>query len=169
MLESPIGTAVIAGAVSIVVALAAFLANVLVASAETGRRRWEYQMKRRSERQEAYLLAIDVLTEWQWRDGDPDFDVKKDFTLKFVRAASRVRIYGSPASIAALDEIQTGLAMRNRANSKKKVEEAEEAIGIGLDHMFIAASADVGPHSEDNLGKKVAIANAPREGAGPRA
>jgi hypothetical protein len=169
MAENTMATAAIAGVVGLVGALAGLLANVLAARAETRRKNWEYQMKRRSERQEAYLAAIDLLTDWQWQQDDPTFDVVKDFSVKFVRAASRVRVYGSPASIAAMDDIQNGLAMLNRARDKSESESADAAIGAGLDRLVIAATADVGPHGEDNLGKKVGLTNLHLEGAGPRA
>ena len=91
MAESTIATATIAGVVGVVGALAGLVANVLVARAETRRRNWEYQMKRRSERQEAYLAAIDLVTEWQWRQDDSDFNVMSDFTLNVTTQVGRRR------------------------------------------------------------------------------
>src|SRR5438067_1115566 len=123
----------------------------------------EYQIERRKERKEAYLTAIDLVTDWQWREGDPDFDVVRDFSILFVRSATRVRLYGSPASIAAVDHIQEGLAELNRARNKDAGSATHEAINIALDELVIAARADVGPKDDD-------LPNVPfRAGAGPRA
>src|ERR1700730_7869177 len=52
----------------------------------------------------------------------------REFTIPFVRAANRVRVYGSPASIAAMDEIQEGFAMLNRAKGEAEREAAGKAI-----------------------------------------
>ena len=86
----------------------------------------------------------------------------REFTIPFVRVANRVRVYGSPASIAAMDEIQEGFAMLNRAKGEAEREAAEKAIRIGQDHFVIAAREDVGPRKEDHL-KDVRF----RQGGGP--
>jgi hypothetical protein len=92
------------------------------------------------------------------------YDVVREFTIPFVRAANRVRVYGSPASIAAMDEIQEGFAMLNRAKGEADREAAEKAIRIGHDHFVMAAREDVGPRKEDHL-KDVSF----RKGGGPPA
>jgi hypothetical protein len=159
-----IATAGITGSVAVLAALVGAFATVHVANVETNRRSWEYVMKRRGERQETYQKAIDLLTDFGWRaGGDPGYDVVRDFTVPFVRAANRVRVYGSPASIAAMDEIQEGFARLNNAKNDSERAAAHEAIGIGHDHFVNAARADVGPRTDDDL-KDVPF----RQGAGPR-
>ena len=161
-----IATAAISGAVGVVAALVGAFATAHVANVETRRKSTEYQLKRRSERQETYQTALDLLGDWGWRsDGsDPSYDVVRDFTIPFVRTANRIRVYGSPASIAATDEIQEGFAMLNRAEGASELEAAYKAINIGYDHFVIAARADVGPRKDDDL-KDVPF----HQGAGPRA
>jgi hypothetical protein len=160
-----IATSAITGAVTVLGALVGALASAHTASVETRRRNWEYQVKRRGERQETYQTAIDLLTDWGWRsDTDPNFDVVRDFTIPFVRAANRVRVYGSPASIAAMDAIQEGFAKLNRAGNESERAAADDAISAGHDSFVIAARADVGPRDEDGL-EKVPF----RPGAGPPA
>jgi hypothetical protein len=88
-------------------------ATLYGANLETRRRMLEYQLRRRSERQETYKTAIDLLTDWGWRREHPKYDVINEFTIPFVRAANHVRVYGSPASIAAMDEIQEAFALLN--------------------------------------------------------
>jgi hypothetical protein len=148
---TPIGTAAIAGAVAVLVSVVGAVTTSHVANVETNRKSLEYQLKRRSERQETYQTAINLLTDWGWRQGDPDYDVKRDFTIPFVRAANKVRVYGSPASVAAMDELQEAFAMLNRAKNESERAAADKAIGLGLDHFVMAARADVGPDKDDNL------------------
>jgi hypothetical protein len=75
-----------------------------------------------------------------------------------------LRVYGSPASIAAMDEIQEGFAMSNKAKGDSEREAAAKAISLGQEHFVIAARADVGPRPEDKL------ADVPfHQGAGPSA
>ena len=161
--DTSVLAAVIAAAASIGAAVTALLGNLYMATAETRRRRTEAQIERRKERKEAYLAAIDLMTDWQWRLDDPKFDVVRDFSILFVRSATRVRLYGSPASIAAVDEIQEGLAKLNRARDETGRAGAQETIGTALDHLVIAARADVGPRDDDLPQLRF------REGAGPRA
>jgi hypothetical protein len=158
----------IAAGASLGAAAAAWFGNYYGANAETRRRQLEHQLERRRERKEAYLKAIDLVTDWQWREQyDPDFDILKDFTILFVRSATRIRLYGSPVSIAAVDEIQEGLHKLNEANEKQNEgagTAAYKAIGIALDHLVIAARADVGSQDDDK------VPNVPfRQGGGPRA
>ena len=54
-------------------------------------------------------MAIDLLTDLGWQRSIPNYGIVPEFTIPFVRAANHVRVYGSPASIAAMDEIQEGL------------------------------------------------------------
>ena len=152
--------------VAVIMALIGLIARRYTANAETRRRRWEYRPELRDKRQETYQTAIDLLSDWGWRgDGqDPDYDVVRDFNIPFVRVANRIRIYGSPASIAAMDEIQDGFARRNRAEGESEHEAADEAIRAGQHHLVMAARADVGPQKADQL-EDVPF----RQGAGPSA
>ena len=139
-------------------------ATLRAANLETNRTILEYGLRRRSERQETYKVAIDLLTDWGWQRSIPDYDIVREFSIPFVRAANHVRVYGSPASIAAMDEIQEGFALLNRAKGETKLAEAYEAIGKAHDQFVMAARADVGPRKEDEL-PEVPF----RQGAGPRA
>jgi len=160
-----VATAAISAVVAVLVAGVGAFATAHVANIETSRKGLEYQLKRRSERQETYQTAIDLLTDWGWREtSDRKYDVVRDFTIPFVRTANRVRVYGSPASVAAMDEIQEGFAMLNRAKGDAERAAADRAIRTGHDHLVIAARADVGPRPEDDL-KDVPF----HSGAGPSA
>jgi hypothetical protein len=145
--------------------LVASRASLQSADAETRRQRWAHFQTRRAERKDNYQTAIDLLTDWGWRYGhDKTFDLVRDFTIPFVRAANRVRVYGSPASVAAMDEIQNGFHQLNHAHTQSEQEAAYAAIRTGHDHLVNAARADVGPRAEDEL------ADVPfRPGAGPSA
>ncbi len=127
------------------------LARSYLANVETRRHLWEYRMKRRAERQETYQAAIDLLTDWGWRSFDPKFDIVSEFTIPFVRVANRVRVYGSPASVAAVDEIQRGFAMLNKSEKEVDSQAAHEAIHIGHSHLVMAAREDVGPRKDDGF------------------
>jgi hypothetical protein len=158
-----IATAAVSGAVGILAALVGAYATTRVAKLETLRKNREYQQTRRSERQATYQAAIDLLTDWGWRTGASDFDVVRDFTIPFVRCANKVRVYESPASIVAIDELQVAFAKLNAAQTEAEIEAAYAEIAIGHDHLVTAARADVGPRPEDGL------ANVPfRPGAGPK-
>ena len=76
----------------------------------------------------AAKVAIDLLTDWGWQRSIPNYDIVHEFNIPFVRAANHVRVYGSPASVAAMDEIQEGFALLNRAKGETKLAEAYEAI-----------------------------------------
>jgi hypothetical protein len=121
-------------------------------------------ISRRDERQETYQIVLDLLSDWGWRQGTNDYDVVRDFSIPFVRAANRVRVYGSPGTIAAMDAIQDGLALSNRAQTENALDAASLAIRSGQDHFVIAARTDVGPRDEDGL-----VAVTFRAGAGPPA
>ncbi len=159
-----IATAAISGTVGVLAALIASHASTRSADVETRRQRWAYRQTRRAERQETYQAAIDLMTDWGWRIDDPDFDVVRDFTIPFVRTANRVRVYGSPASVAAMDAIQAGFGRLNHAQTREEVEAAHEAIRAGHDQLVIAARSDVGPREDDEL-----PAVPFHEGAGPSA
>lgn len=153
----------ISGTFAILGAVIGAYANARNANIETQRQRWTYQQKRRSERERTYQTAIDLLTDWGWRgDFEPDYDVVHEFTIPFVRTANRVRVYGSPASVAAMDKIQNGFVSLNKAETKYEQGAAYRAINDGLSQLVIAARADVGPRPDDNL----AIVTF-REGSGP--
>jgi hypothetical protein len=166
MPDATIATSLVSGAVGgAFTAIVGAIATTYTTKAETRRQHSERRAKRRGERQETYQTAIDLLTELGWRWGDdPEYEVVRDFNLPFLRAANRVRVYGSPASIAAVDEIQEGLARWNRAERDSEREAANQAIRTGHDHLVMAARADVGPRTKDGL------ADVPyRQGAGPSA
>jgi len=55
------------------------------------------------------------VTDWGWESDKPGYDVERGFSLPFVRESNRVRLYGSPASIAAIDDMQQELNLLNRA------------------------------------------------------
>lgn len=159
-----IGTTAISGAIAVLVAGVGAFTTTHVANVETNRKILEYQLKRRSERQETYQTAIDLLSELDWRQAyDRKYDVVRDFTMPFLRAANRVRVYGSPESVAAMDEIQDGFAKRNSAKGESEREAAEKAIRLGGDHLFMAARADVGPRIKEDDLKVVPF----HQGAGP--
>jgi hypothetical protein len=125
---------------------------------------WEAELRRRDSRLETYQKAIDLLTDFGWRSGDKDYDVVHEFSIPFVRAANRVRVHGSPASVAAMDEVQLALAQMNRAKTGSEQEAANTAFKTGLDHLVEAARDDVGPKKEDGLAPAKFI-----PGAGPSA
>jgi len=161
-----LSTAAISGVVAIIVAGATTLTTIHVANIEAAQKNEELQLKRRSERLENYQTAVDLLTELGWRIGDPKYNdaIVREFDIPFVRAANRLRIYCSPASVAAMDEIQNAFRMLNLAKGEAERAAAAKALHLGLDHLVIAAREDVGPRKEDGL-KDVPF----REGAGPSA
>jgi len=125
--------------------------------------KWEVELRRRDNRLETYQRAIDLLTDFDWRYDDKDYDVKHEFTIPFVRAANEVRVHGSPASVAAMDEIQQGFAKLNDAKTENERNAFINMIDTGLDHLIDAARDDVGPKPDDGL---PAVHYTP--GAGPR-
>jgi hypothetical protein len=110
-------------------------------------------IQRRHERQETYEKILDSLTDWSWSAVSPsaDYDVVEDFSKPFNLAAMRIRLYGSPATIAAVDAIQTGFALLNDAGDDSAVHVATTAIWDGIDRLVIAAREDVGPRESDGL------------------
>ncbi len=125
---------------------------------------WEVELRRRDSRLETYQKAIDLLTDFGWRIRiDKDYDVVHEFTIPFLRAANRVRVHGSPASVAAMDEVQQGFGELNSANTPSEHAAAMKAIDVGLDHLVDAARVDVGPQPEDRLDPVKFL-----PGAGPR-
>lgn len=125
---------------------------------------WEAELRRRDSRLETYQKAIDLLTDFGWRiRGDKPYDIENEFTIPFVRAANRVRVHGSPASVAAMDEVQRALDKMNHAKTESERNAAEIAFNVGLDDLVIAARDDVGPKKEDGLPVVPFI-----PGAGPR-
>ena len=152
-----LSTAVISGVVSIIVAAVTAgittFATFQVAKMQLAQKNDELELQRRSERRENYQTAINLLTDWEWRRGDRKYDeaIVQEFTVPFVRTANRVRVYGSPATIAALDEIQNGFGMFNKAKGESERATAAKDIHVGLDHLVISAREDVGPRKEDGL------------------
>ena len=65
-MKSGVTTAVISGAIALLVAAVGALSTAYVTSVETNRKNLEYELKRRSERQETYQTAIDLLTDFGW-------------------------------------------------------------------------------------------------------
>jgi hypothetical protein len=124
---------------------------------------WEVELRRRDSRLETYQKAIDLLTDFSWRSDDKDYDVVHEFSIPFVRAANRVRVHGSPASVAAMDEVQRALDKMNHAKTDSEKKAADIAFDVGLDDLVIAARDDVGPKKEDGLRVVPFI-----PGAGPR-
>jgi hypothetical protein len=89
-------------------------------------------------------------------------NIVQEFTIPFVRMANHVRLYCSPASIAAMDAVQEAFASLNAARTDLEVEEAEAGVAQAQAIFISAARADVGPRRQDRL------AAAPfRPGAGP--
>jgi hypothetical protein len=159
MSDKTVLTAIIA-ATAVVIAACLSLFQAEIAARQNS---WEAELRRRDSRLETYQKAIDLLTDFGWRYGNKDYDTKHEFTIPFVRAANRVRLHGSPATIAAMDEIQQGLAKWNQAKTDNETNAATNAIGVGLDHLVDAARVDVGPKKEDGLLEVPYI-----RGAGPR-
>jgi hypothetical protein len=137
--------------------------GINVANIAARQKTWEVELQRRNERLETYQKAIDLLTDFGWRYGDKDYDVKRDFNVPFVRAANRVRVHGSPATVAAMDEIQSGFGRLNDSKTERDRNASLNAIQTGLDHLVDAAREDVGPKLEDGL-RDVKYS----KGAGPR-
>ncbi len=121
--------------------------------------------QRRLERRKVYEAAIDLLSDYSWDSADPDAqaDVVDRFTKPFVQMVNRMRIYGSPESVAAVDEIQRGFALLNDAADDRAIANAWIIINTGIDRLYEAARTDVGPRPQDEL-KNVDF----QPGAGPR-
>jgi hypothetical protein len=122
---------------------------------------------RRNERKQTYATAIDLLTDFGWRSEDePEYsaNIVREFTIPFVHAANRVRLYGSPASIAAMDELQGAFAYLNAARTDEELRDAQARVAEAHNRFVDAARADVGPRREDGL-----ASSSFRPGAGPPA
>jgi hypothetical protein len=163
--DKPLVAAVIAALAAVIAACFSLYQGTIVANIEARQKTWEVELRRRDERLETYQKAIDLLTDFGWRSGDKtyDNDIKEAFTIPFVRAANRVRVHGSPASVAAMDEIEGGFAGWNAAKTESEHKASWVAIQAGLDHLVDAARDDVGPKLEDGL-REVPHS----KGAGPR-
>lgn len=150
-----IATAAITGAVGLTAAAMQTRSGRLVLQSEDRRRRNDSIDGRRRERQQAYERALDLLVLWEWdRDSSSaprKYDVVESFSKPFVVAVTRIRMYGSPASVAAVDQIQESLALLNRANSLGSEELAWDAITAGIDALYKAARDDTGPSPDDQL------------------
>jgi hypothetical protein len=156
-----IATAAISGGVGLTAALMQMLTNFRLSDAERDRHAADATAARRSERQAAYISVMDLLVDFGWDSAFPgkEYNVVESFNKPFLHAANRVRLYGSPAAIAAVDQIQTGLAAMNHADPA-----AGDLFNRGVDDFAIAAREDVGPRPEDGL-KDVSF----RQGIGPSA
>ncbi|WP_156945006.1 hypothetical protein [Bradyrhizobium sp. Ec3.3] len=164
--SNALSTVAISSVVALIVSGLTSFTTIHVTNSEIAQKKEELQLKRRGERLENYQTAIDLLTDYGWRSDDPKYRdaIVREFTIPLVQAANRLRVYGSPATIAAMDEIQGAFGMLNKAKRDSERADAEKAISLGLDHLVIAAREDVGPKKEDDL-KDVPF----RQGAGPRA
>jgi hypothetical protein len=143
-----IATAAITGGVGLAAALMQMRTNIRQADAERDRHMADTQAQRRSERQAAYISVMDLLVDFGWDSAfpDEDYNVAESFNKPFLHAANQVRLYGSPATVAAIDQIQEGLAAMNRDDPA-----AESLFRRGGDAFTLAAREDVGPRSEDGL------------------
>lgn len=163
-MDNTIAAAVIAGISGVLGSLTGFTGSLYLAHNETVQKQEEHLIKRRDERKAAYIQAINLVTDWQWRRASNDPNADRDFTIPFVRSATAVRLYGSPASINAVDRIQSGLKQLNNAQDRRSLDVAYTEINAGLDELVEVARSDVGPRlDEDNL-PDVSF----RRGAGPR-
>jgi hypothetical protein len=147
MSDKTILAAIIAAAAAVIAACFGLYQGELSARQNA----WEVELRRRDSRLETYQKAIDLLTDFGWRSNDKDYDVVHEFSIPFVRAANRVRVHGSPASVAAMDEVQRALDKMNHAKTESEQNAAETAFDVGLDDLVIAARDDVGPKKEDGL------------------
>jgi hypothetical protein len=156
-----IATAAISGGVGLTAALMQMLTNIRQTDAERDRHTADAKAQRRGERQAAYISIMDLLADFGWDSAFPTegYNVVEAFNKPFLHAANRVRLYGSPAAIAAIDRIQEGLAAMNRTDAA-----AGALFDEGANAFTIAAREDVGPRQEDGL-KDVNF----QQGTGPAA
>jgi hypothetical protein len=122
---------------------------------------------RRNERKQTYAAAIDLLTDYGWRrQYEPGYNanIVQEFTIPFIHTANRVRLYCSPASIAAMDELQEAFTSLNAARTDQELKEAEARVAHARDMFVNAAREDVGPRRQDRLATATF-----RLGAGPPA
>ncbi len=128
---------------------------------------WVNAETRRNERKQTYATAIDLLTDYGWRTQyEPGYraNIVQEFTIPFIHAANRVRLYCSPASIAAMDKLQEAFASLNKAHTDQELRKAEACIAHAHDMFVDAARDDVGPRRQDRLASETF-----RPGAGPPA
>ena len=117
MSDKTVVAAIIAAIAAVIAACFSLYQGAIVADITARQKTWEVELRRRDERLETYQKAIDLLTDFGWRFDDKNYDIKQTFTVPFVRAANRVRVHGSPASVAAMDKIQGGFAKWNVAKT----------------------------------------------------
>jgi predicted nicotinamide N-methyase len=146
-----VATAAITGGVGLAAALIQARTSWRQMDAERDRHTADAVTQRRTDRQQAYLLALDLLTDFGWDAGLRRYNVVEAFNKPFLHAANRVRLYGSPAAIAAIASIQDGFAALNDADGDPTIASAQELISQGMDDFANAARDDVGPRPEDAL------------------
>jgi hypothetical protein len=146
-----VATAAITGGVGLAAALIQARTSWRQMDAERDRHTADAVAQRRTDRQQAYLLALDLLTDFGWDAGLKRYDVVESFNKPFLHAANRVRLYGSPAAIGAIAKIQDGFAALNDADGDSAVASAQELVSRGMDEFADAARDDVGPRPEDAL------------------
>ena len=147
-----IATTAITGAVAVLTAGIGYLAGARQAHAEDTRQRLEFATRRRDERRDAYQAMADLLTDFGWSSyAEGQQDVVEHFNKPFLRAANRVRLYGGPGAIAAIDRIQGALRQMNEAEGPEAEQLANAVFYEAVDALFTAAREDVGPRPEDEL------------------
>jgi hypothetical protein len=111
-----VATAAIAGGVGLTAAVMQARTSWRQVDAERARHTADAVAQRRNERREAYVSIADLVVDFGWDSDLPGkkYDVVESFNKPFLHAANRVRLYGSPAAIAAVDQIQQGLSAMNR-------------------------------------------------------
>lgn len=145
-------TVVVATAITAVVGLAGIGAQARISrrqlDAERDRHIADAAAQRRNERQEAYVSILDLLADFGWDSEFPpkNYDVVLSFTKPFLHAANRVRLYGSPAAIAAVYQLQLAFAALNRRDTG-----TSNLFRKGTEAFTLAARDDVGPRPEDGL------------------
>lgn len=106
---------------------------------------------RRNERKQTYATAMDLIAEYGWRRDEPDYNVVQEFTIPFLHAANRVRLYCGPATVAAMDELQEAFACVNAGRTDREMSDAQARVGHACDMFVKAARDDVGPTRQDKL------------------
>lgn len=158
-----VATAAITGGVGLAAALIQARTSWRQMDAERDRHTADAVAQRRTDRQQAYLVALDLLTDFGWDTSQQQYDVTESFNKPFLHAANRVRLYGSPAAIAAVTKIQDGFAALADADGDPAIASAQELLNQGMDDLANAARDDVGPRPEDGLKDAVF-----QRGLGPR-
>lgn len=160
-----VATAAISGGIALAAAGLQARTSLRQMSMEEHKQEHMEAEQRRLDRRKVYEAAIDLLSDYSWDSDDPraQADVVDRFTKPFVQMANRMRIYGSPESVAAVDEIQRGFALLNNAADDPAIANAWITVNTGIDRLYEAARTDVGPRPQDGL-KDVDF----QRGAGPR-